>query len=256
MDTTTTASGYPARWRDSGRRAREVMPAAMRAEVRMSASAWRSCHRARIVACAAPAAQALQRRQATVLAGMYRRHRDADAQAVARVVGQARAVLGALVDVVDVVGDGAAELALDRHQCGSRPASLGRRRRLRADAPFTAPTILRQRPSSSRRLGAVVAPQLHARGAQDLVDRLHPQHLRIVRRTFSVWTTVVRRRPAHARAARRARTAGARASGASAWGTRMAHAFSVEAATRARALNRALSATAARMAAFPPCSDP
>ena len=33
------SSGYPARWQASGRRAREVMPAAMRAEVRIWASA-------------------------------------------------------------------------------------------------------------------------------------------------------------------------------------------------------------------------
>lgn len=33
------SSGYPARWQASGRRAREVIPAAMRAEVRMRASA-------------------------------------------------------------------------------------------------------------------------------------------------------------------------------------------------------------------------
>src|SRR5690606_25636078 len=54
-----------------------------------------------------------------------------DAQPVAGVLAQARAVLGALVDVVDVVGDRALELALDLDQAAVGAAERrGRGRRL------------------------------------------------------------------------------------------------------------------------------
>jgi hypothetical protein len=47
VSTTMTTNGYPARRWASGRRAREVMPAAMRAEVRIVALAVMDCIEAR-----------------------------------------------------------------------------------------------------------------------------------------------------------------------------------------------------------------
>src|SRR3546814_6676364 len=91
-------SGYPAS-RASGRRAREVMPAAMRAEVRMSALAHGVCiggnPRTRRPGPQAPSA----------VVGNDRRDPDAHPHAVAGAVRPARAVLHVVVDVVHVVGD-------------------------------------------------------------------------------------------------------------------------------------------------------
>src|SRR5690606_2365575 len=95
-------------------------------------------------------------------------------QAVARVVRQARAVLQATVDVVHVIGDGALELALDRHHL-----AIGRQGGRRPGG-----TVVRR---LSRRLRLVlhgfhqlaIAMLFHARGGQGLVDRLDPQHVGI-----------------------------------------------------------------------------
>src|SRR5690606_13351076 len=95
------ASGYPAWWKGRRRRAREVMPAAIHAEVTMSASArkWvigRECSHA-----ARPSATGTSRgtprcgcKGGSQAAGPGHDggDPDADAQAVARIVGQARPV--------------------------------------------------------------------------------------------------------------------------------------------------------------------
>src|SRR5690606_25745198 len=106
------AVGYPAGWKAGRRRAREVMPAAMRAEVRTRALA-RACGIRR--ACSHAATRGATRSLAVVHAD-HGRDRDPDPGVVAGVVRHPRAVLGALVDVVYVVGDGPAELALDLDQ--------------------------------------------------------------------------------------------------------------------------------------------
>src|SRR5690606_7326780 len=105
------------------------MPAAIQAEVTMSASArkWvigRECSHA-----ARPSATGTSRGtprcgckggSQTAGPGHDGGDPDADAQAVARIVGQARPVLLALVDVVDVVRDRPAELAFDRYRAAIR----------------------------------------------------------------------------------------------------------------------------------------
>src|SRR5690606_7704548 len=53
--------------------------------------------------------------------------RNPDPQPVAGVLGQARTALGALVDVIDVVGDRPLELALDLDQSAVGPAARRRR---------------------------------------------------------------------------------------------------------------------------------
>ena len=84
---------YPAEMCGSGRRAREVMPAAMRAEVRMSALAWRvaSCWAEYVSSAGAAATQRYADR------ALLRHDRDPDPQAIAGVAVQARHVLLALV---------------------------------------------------------------------------------------------------------------------------------------------------------------
>src|SRR5690606_9330289 len=92
---------YPAGG-NSGRRAREVMPAAMRAEVRTTAvAAWRFIGRA-----SSHGGDWGARPEGMGSVGAGRRDvrldRDLYPQAVARVVWQARAVLQAAVDIVHV----------------------------------------------------------------------------------------------------------------------------------------------------------
>src|SRR5690606_1513221 len=102
---------YPAAMRDSGRRAREVMPAAMRAELRTVAA--RSCVMGGQYAGAAGGGASAG---SVVPGGRVRGHRHPHPQPVARIVGQPGQVLLALVHVLDVVADQLPLLAFDLDQ--------------------------------------------------------------------------------------------------------------------------------------------
>src|SRR5690606_5234241 len=97
--------------RDSGRRAREVMPAAMRAELRTVAA--RSCVMGGQYAGAAGGGASAG---SVVPGGRVRGHRHPHPQPVARIVGQPGQVLLALVHVLDVVADQLPLLAFDLDQ--------------------------------------------------------------------------------------------------------------------------------------------
>ena len=170
----------PSRNAGCGRRARDVMPAAMRAEVRTSASARGSVHRARMVA--PRRAQGHAYAQACG-GGDVGRHRNAHAQAVARVVRQARAVLRALVRRSRRrrrSGDGT---RAGPAPCGNRSFAAALARRLPAASSASLHLADDAREALGGRLsrgGCCRAVLLHARGRERLVDRIHPQHLRVI----------------------------------------------------------------------------